>query len=116
MYATLILNSLISPVPVPNGKQYKMIAPMEDIHEAQQFAKKCFKDDLIPVFQASEVEVTRNNDSEMIVYCESLKRIEDTTNRADLKDLGIQESSVCIVKLSSTDEEFASTDLVEDVI
>ena len=93
-----------------NKKEYKMIAPTEDVREAGVFAKESFEDDLIPVFQANSVEVTFRNDSKMIVYCEHLEKTQDKCKVGEKEEKGL-----CIIKLSGdcAHEEFACTNLVE---
>lgn len=84
-----------------------MIAPTKDVQEAGIFAKECFEDHLIPVFEASSVEMTFNNDSKMIAYCEHLQKTPDKCK------VEKEERGLCIIKLSGVHEEFACTDLVE---
>lgn len=94
-----------------------MIAPAKDVLEARVIVTEHSKGDLIPVFEAIEEEVTHSNESEMIVYCEGLKRTDDkykfSKNFAG-PDKHIQEKCVCVIKISSINEEFLSSDLIQD--
>lgn len=89
-----------------------MIVPTEDVREAGVFAKECFEEDLIPVFEASSVEVTLSNNSKVIAYCEHLKKTPDKCKIGTKEEKGL-----CIIKLSDSSdcvhEEFACTNLVE---
>lgn len=88
-----------------------MIAPVQDIQEAKIAATACLKEGIIPVFEASGIEATRN-DSEMVLYCENLKQLEDkykfTNDNLAEEGLHIQQNSVSVIKLQSMKEEFAS--------
>ena len=91
-----------------------MIAPVKDIEEAREAAQVMLKDNLIPVFEVHDVEVTRNNDVEMVVYCESLKRAEDRHEfGSNDQESCIKENSLAVIKIKGTEEMFASQDLVE---
>lgn len=91
-----------------------MIAPIQDIDEAKTAAQAMLKDKLIPVFEVHDIEVTRNNDVEMVLYCESLKRTEDKHKfGSNDQESCIQENSLAVIKIKGTEEMFASQDLVE---
>ena len=100
-----------------------MIAPVQDIKEARVSATESLKDGLIPVFEAEGIEVARNTDSEVIVYCENLKQVQDIykftnkCNDSEIKEeLVVEKNSLCIIKLPSMNEDFASKDLLEVAI
>lgn len=99
------------------GKEYKMIAPTSDVEEARKLVEELHKDQCIPTFEAQGVEVTRDNESEMIVYCKKLVQIEQKYKFSDAvstsKDsvIPINKNSVSVIRLEHCSEEFATSDL-----
>ena len=97
-----------------------MIAPVEDIQEARRASVASLKEELVPVFEASGIEVTRD-DSEMVLYCENLKQVEDkhkftNNNLTDDNGAYIQQNSVSVIKLQGISEEFATNNLLEETV
>ena len=104
----------------PEGKELKIIVPGADIQTAKAAAMECFTNEIIPIFKASGLEISRNDETAVIAYCEGLKTTEEkynftnTINVEDKKEENIvQQNSLCIIKLENFDDIFATTDLVE---
>lgn len=89
-----------------------MIAPIEDIREARKLSREYLKGDLIPVFEASEIDITRNNEFEMILYCGKLQRVEEQY-KFDSAEVDSKKNNLCIIKLSEINEEFATSGILE---
>lgn len=87
-----------------------MIAMIQDVEAAKVFAKETIEEDLIPVFQADEVDVTQNNESEMIVYC---KKLQKSVVKYRVSPDFLNKKDICIVKLKDINEEFATCDLLQ---
>jgi hypothetical protein len=88
------------------SKEYKMIASIEDIKKAKESVEECFKRDLLPVFQASETDITRDNEFEMILYCGKLQKVEE------YKFSPTEENNLCIIRISGCSEKFVTSDLL----
>ena len=86
-----------------------MVAPFEDIQKARGSVKTCLSDDSIPVFEASEIDVTRNNEFEMILYCGRLQSVKED---CILSTLDIDVKNLCIVRLLGIHEQFATSDIL----
>ena len=97
-----------------NGKNYKMVAPVQDIQDAKIAAKSSIKEGMIPVFEAAGIEVTRDNNSEMVLYCESLKATKDKFKFGanEATDIQMQHNSACVIKVENTSQEFGTEDLL----
>ena len=96
-----------------------MIAPQSDTTDAAAAVQNCFEQKRIPVFEASGIDVTHNNQVKVIAYCDKFKLVEkeyvfsnvlnDTENSIETI---LQQNNVCIVMLEHMDMIFATTDLL----
>lgn len=99
-----------------------MLVSASDVQKAKAVAKTVLKNQCIPTFEAQGVEVTRNNESEMIIYCESLVEVKEdhkfsvkaSCDSEDIQGLYIQKNYASVVKLQNFTEEFAIYDLQND--
>ena len=96
-----------------------MIVSASDVQKAKEAVKDSHKEQCFPIFKAQGIEVTRNNESEVILYCQSLLHMKNDHkfggNCNDLKDTQVQicNDSVGILKIENFLEEFATTDLFD---
>lgn len=112
---------LCSLVQYPNRKDFKLIVPETDVKKAITSSKEFYSNGNIPVFDALDLEITKNGKSGMIAYCKTLKCAENhykftnTLKEQDETQTIMKTNSLCIIRLENPDETFATTDLGEPV-
>ena len=97
-----------------------MIASVSDVLKARTVAKDTLQNLCIPIFEAQGVEVTRNNESEMIIYCENLIPLKNDYKFGekfeDTQEIYIHKNNASVIKIQNFSEEFATTGLLDEQI
>lgn len=105
---------------IPNGRVIKIITDETNIQNAVATSLEKLKDSLIPVFKLAEIEISRDDDEELIVYAQQLSLLSedypmysgDEGKDADAEHQHDIVSGV-LLKIENRDETFISTDLME---
>lgn len=101
-----------------NQKELKLVVSEDEVQEAEKFATKCFKNNLIPMFEAEEKDVAQSVTAGL-AYCDCLKPVPTdyvfsgtcSDNAEDLDGTVVQDNVLCIIKLKGSDECFATNTL-----
>ena len=73
----LVLTLFASLHYIPNGRVIKIITDETNIQNAVAASSEKLKDCLIPVFKVAEVEISRDDDEELIVYAQQLSLLSE---------------------------------------
>ena len=114
----LVLTLFASLHYIPNGRVIKIITDETNIQNAVAASSEKLKDCLIPVFKVAEVEISRDDDEELIVYAQQLSLLSEDYPMCSGdkgKDAGAdhQHVSGVLLKIENRDGTFITTDLME---
>ena len=103
---------------IPNGRIVKIITDETNIQNAITASSEKLKDCLIPVFKLAEVEISRDDDEELIVYAQQLSLLDEdypmySGDKEEDADAQQQQVSGVLLKIENRDETFITVDLME---
>ena len=104
---------------IPNGRIIKIITDETNIQKVVAASSEKLKDCLIPVFKLMEVEISRDDDEELIVYAQQLTLLDEdypvhsTSGDKQEEDAEQQPVSGVLIKIENQDETFITMDLME---
>lgn len=104
---------------IPNGRIIKIITDETNIQNAIAASSEKLKDCLIPVFKLAEVEISRDDDEELIVYAQQLSLLDEDyplysgDKGEEDADAEQQYVSGVLLKIENRDETFITVDLME---
>ena len=102
---------------IPKGREIKIILHESYLREAIAASRERIKNNLIPVFQLTGLDVSKSDSEELIVYAQHLSVLPEeypkvVGGEGQKEADGIQIQG-CLLKLENMDESFLSTDFVE---
>ncbi len=103
---------------IPNGRIIKIITDETNIQKAIVASSEKLKDCLIPVFKLAEVEISRDNGEELIIYARQLSLLDEDYpiycgEKGEDADAEQQNVSGVLLKIENRDETFITMDLME---
>ena len=100
---------------IPNGREIKIIISESSVQDATTASAERVGKNLIPVFQLTDVEVSKSDKEKLIVYAQKLLSVldEDYPKFDGQKGEG-DDGQVCgsLLRIENMDETFITTDLM----
>lgn len=100
---------------IPNGRTIKIITDESNIQKAIVVSSEKLKDCLIPVFKLAEVEISRDDDEELIIYAQQLSLLDEDYARDKEEDADTEQQHISgvLLKIENRHETFITMDLME---
>lgn len=102
----------------PNGREIKIIVDESNVQDAIAASSEKSKKNLIPVFQLTGLEVSKDDDDELIVYAQQLTALAEDYSKFDDSeqkeaDGEGEKNDGALLRIENMDETFITTDFTE---